>query len=382
MKKYVIAGTIITIVILSMAATYLLWSRTGLEEASPSTQTEQYVTITDFANRTLTLPNNISRIIAIGPGMLRLVAYLDAIDLVVGVERLEKTSVVGRDYAMSFGEKFKELPEIGLGGPGKAPDPELILSVKPELVIMSSTYLAFYDPDELQNRVNATVIVLDYSPATSPDFKLFYKAIDTLGKALNKEKRAQELITYTKSVLADLSGRVEGINTTAVKVYVGAVSSKGAQPFTATQSPYPPLVWLKTPSIADTYGKVPGLLTIQFETLLKEQPDVIFIDENNLKSIVLPDFEKDPSKYLSLKAFKDGRVYGLLPFNYYHSNVAVALADAYYIGKVLYPEKFADIDPADKANEIFKGFVGKPIYDLFLKGGYEGFRNISELFPT
>lgn len=382
MKKYVIASAIIAIVAISVAVAYLLYSRGPQAPTAPPTQAG-YVTITDFANRTLTIPRNISRIVAIGPGMLRLVTYLNATDLVVGVERAEKTwGAVGRDYAMALEERFKELPEIGLGGPGKAPDPELILSVKPQLVIMQTAYLAFYDPDELQRRVNATVIVMDYTPATSPDLELFYRAIETLGKALNREERAQQLIAYTKSLLADLSRRVDGLNTAEVKVYVGGVSARGLQPFTATQSPYPPLVWLRTPSVADAYAKTPGLLSLQFETLLKEQPDVIFIDENSLKPIVLPDFKKDPSKYLSLKAFKEGRVYGLLPFNYYHCNIAVALADSYYMGKVLYPDRFADIDPAGKADEIFTMFVGKPIYDLFLKGGYEGFRNIADMFSS
>lgn len=381
MKKLAIA--LIIVVVLSVTVAYLLYPQvqSGLGEKPPA-QTE-YVSITDFANRTLTLPRNISRIVAIGPGMLRLIVYLNAVDLVVGVEKAEKTwGVVGRDYAMAIKEKIEELPEIGPGGPGNPPDPELILSVKPELVIMHTAYLSFYNPDELQMRINATVIVLDYTPATSPDLELFYKAIEILGKALNREERAQQLIAYTRSLLADLSRRVEGLNTTAVKVYVGGVSARGLQPFTATQSPYPPLVWLKTQSISDAYAKTQGLLSLQFETLLKEQPDVIFIDENSLKPVILPDFKKEPSKYLSLKAFREGRVYGLLPYNYYHCNIAVALANSYYIGKVLYPERFADIDPAEKADEIFRVFVGKPIYDLFLKGGYEGYRNISDLFSS
>jgi iron complex transport system substrate-binding protein len=63
---------------------------------------------------------------------------------------------------------------------------------------------------------------------------------------------------------------------------------------------------------------------------------------------------------LRLEAFKEGRVYGTLPYNYYHTNIAVALADAYYIGKVLYPDKFKDVDPEKKADEIFQVFLGKP----------------------
>ncbi len=45
------------------------------------------------------------------------------------------------------------------------------------------------------------------------------------------------------------------------------------------------------------------------------------------------------------------------------ANYETILADAYYIGKVLYPEQFADIDPAVKADEIYRFVVGVPVYE-------------------
>ena len=44
-------------------------------------------------------------------------------------------------------------------------------------------------------------------------------------------------------------------------------------------------------------------------------------------------------------------------------NHETSLANAYYVGKVLYPEQFADIDPAEKADEIYEFVVGVPVYD-------------------
>ncbi|MEM2602047.1 MAG: iron ABC transporter substrate-binding protein, partial [Candidatus Bathyarchaeia archaeon] len=84
-------------------------------------------------------------------------------------------------------------------------------------------------------------------------------------------------------------------------------------------------------------------------------------------------------KYYRLKAFKIGNVYGILPYNYYHTNVAVALADAYYMGKVLYPDRFGDVDPELKADEIFMAFLGKPLYRQY-KEAYGGFVNLSDIF--
>jgi iron complex transport system substrate-binding protein len=42
--------------------------------------------------------------------------------------------------------------------------------------------------------------------------------------------------------------------------------------------------------------------------------------------------------------------------------VDTALADAYAIGKILYPQAFADIEPEKKADEIYTLLVGKPVY--------------------
>ena len=68
------------------------------------------------------------------------------------------------------------------------------------------------------------------------------------------------------------------------------------------------------------------------------------------------------SYYESLDAFKNGNVYGILPFNYYTTNIDTAMADSYYIGTVLYPEAFSDVDPVAKADEIYEFLVGKGVY--------------------
>jgi iron complex transport system substrate-binding protein len=102
------------------------------------------------------------------------------------------------------------------------------------------------------------------------------------------------------------------------------------------------------------------------EGLLKIDPDVIFIDGGGL-ALVQDDFRKKPEFYKALKAFANDRVYALLPFNWYTTNIDTALADAYAIGKILYPKSFEDVDPEDKTDEIYTFLVGKPVYSLMKK---------------
>ena len=86
-------------------------------------------------------------------------------------------------------------------------------------------------------------------------------------------------------------------------------------------------------------------------------PDVIFIDESGIKFIKKENFIKH------LKAYKTHQIYRILPYNNYMTNIGTAYADTYYIGKVLCPEKFRDIDIKKKTDEIYKFLLGKPCYN-------------------
>jgi iron complex transport system substrate-binding protein len=366
------AALLIAVVVAASALSYFVVKFYIFSEETPKTYVE------DILGRKVALPQKINRVVAIGPGMLRLVCYLNATDLLAGVEESEITwGFTGRDYAMAYGELFRDLPKIGPGGPGKPPAPELILAVKPDLIIMSRTYADMYDPDRLQTETKSTVIVLDYGPAGSLDIEGLANVLKILGTALNRKERAESLIQYIKGLREDLKARTENI-TSRPKIYVGAVSYKGAQPFTTTQVPFPPLQLLYTSSIADKYSNKTGVYFMDFEAILQEQPEIVFIDEGNLNT-VKQDFDKDPGKYCQLAAFRNGKIYGALPYNYYHTNIAVAFADAYYIGKVLYSDRFGDVNPELKADEIFQAFLGKPLYKQY-KEAYGGFESLSDMF--
>ena len=99
---------------------------------------------------------------------------------------------------------------------------------------------------------------------------------------------------------------------------------------------------------------------IDKEKLIQWNPDIIFIDEGGLE-LIRQDYQKNKPFYQVLGAVKKGQIYGQLPYNYYTTNIDTAIANAYHIGKVLYPDHFADIDPVAKANEIYEFLVGQGV---------------------
>ena len=103
-------------------------------------------------------------------------------------------------------------------------------------------------------------------------------------------------------------------------------------------------------------------------------PDVIFVDFNGME-LIKQHYTENPDYYNQLKAVQEGKVYSQISFRSSASNLDMALADTYYAGSVLYPEKFADINPAEKADEIFEKLLGEKFYGVLKENGYE-FRQV------
>ena len=152
-------------------------------------------------------------------------------------------------------------------------------------------------------------------------------------------------------------------------MYVSGVSFKGAHGFEGTEAGYAPLAALKGNNIADATGNS-GAFDMDIEQVLKVDPDYIFVDTSNL-DLVKQQYAENPAFYNSLTAVKENRVFSQISFRFCATNVELALADMYYMATVIYPEAFADVDPVEKANEIFKMFLGADdFYSTLNEAGY------------
>ena len=85
--------------------------------------------------------------------------------------------------------------------------------------------------------------------------------------------------------------------------------------------------------------------------------------------LVNEDYKKNPDFYNSLSAVENKKVYSQPSYNWYTTNVEIAIADAYYAGTIIYPEQFKDVKVEEKADEIYKKFLGKKLYSDFVKEG-------------
>ncbi|WP_419786234.1 iron ABC transporter substrate-binding protein [Pseudodesulfovibrio sp.] len=325
-------------------------------------------TVTDYRGRQVAVPAKVDHVICSGPGSLRLLTYLQAQDMIVAVDDIEtrRSTFDARPYSIA-NPQFRKFPVFGeFRGHD---NPELILTLEPQPQVILKTHPNMgYDPDELAQKTGIPVVGLDYGNLFTYRDKLF-QSLRTMGDVVGKKDRAEEVIAYIQGLIDDLKKRTADIPADKRPlVLVGGVAFKGPHGFQSTEPAYPPFQFVNANNPAYTKGlkgKELSHADVSKEMIVKWNPDILFLD---LSTLQLGDetgglYElKHDAAYQTLTAVKEGKVYGVLPYNWYSRNYGSILANAYYIGKLIYPDRFTDVDPAAKADEIFTFLVGKPVY--------------------
>jgi iron complex transport system substrate-binding protein len=339
--------------------------------------------MTDGLGRNVTIPVNVKKVVCSGAGCLRYLVYLQAQDSIAGVDSLEKTKseIEGRPYVLA-NPQLKDYPLIGEAR-GKD-DPEKIIEVSPQVVLKTgmigqSSVPTATEADTLQSKTGIPVVSLPYGSLSNEKSKAeMYSSLRIMGKVVGKQQRAEEIISYIDATMRDLDKRTANIPESERKTaYVGGVSMAGAHGIVSTEPAYPPFLWINVKNVAAGMGT--DHADIAKEALVDWDPEYIFIDIGTLQlgnEGAIGELKNDPS-LKGLSAVKNGKVYGVIPYNFYSTNYESVLANAYYAGKILYPDQFKDTDPEAKANEIYTFFLGKPVFsDLNKQYNNLGFKQI------
>jgi len=176
------------------------------------------------------------------------------------------------------------------------------------------------------------------------------------------------VIAFFAQEIEELKKRSENIVEPKPLVYVGGVSYNGSFGFNSSEAGYPPFTLVGANSPLKEKANDPLLgnrhAILAKEKILEWNPETLFLDLGTLllgASSGLEELRADPT-YRSLTAVQKGDVYTLLPNTFYHVNHDAVLVNAWFVGKTLYPDRFSDIDPFEKADEIFTFLVGKPVF--------------------
>ena len=363
-------------IILAVAAVLSVVLTAGCVTTDSPQSGEGMVTITDAFGREVTIPENPERIAVVGSGSMRYFMYLGLdTDMFVAVDAQD-----GRLYSYSFEQRpyalaHPELKEKQAVGPtkGVVDNEKLLMSGAEVLFMGGSTSSNAEVANEIQEKTGIPVVMF-YVGNYVTDSEEIQDSLLMLGEILGKEQRAKDLIAYFDAVEDDLQKRVKGLSADET-VYVGGVAYNGVHGLDGTDPTYYPFAVLNLKNAASAVSSVSqtGYAQISKEKLLEWDPDFIIVDLATLTAAeggALVELKNDPS-YKELTAVKNNMVYTVNPHTAMNVNHETTLANAYFIGKLLYPEQFEDIDPVKKADEIYSFVVGEPVFEL-LKENVEG----------
>ena len=313
---------------------------------------KEMIIVTDSYGREVEVPTNVERIIPLSDAP-RLVTYLGLAEKVVGVPSCEHADSPLMAYAWMNNDLWDDLPHVGNDSLGAGEwYPEQIVACNPDLIIC--TYTGDI-ADDIQSQTGIPTIALTTPALFSDEYD---DTLRVIGKACGVLERAEELITYMDTCLLDLENRTKDIADEGKPTILAAGASfKGGHSIDGVYANYPVFEVLNVKDVAVGISDKSGGLLVDKEQILEWNPDMIFFDAGNME-IVKEDYASDPNYFNELKAVQNGELYQWPNSTWHYSNVEIPLATAYYVGAMLYPEAFEDVDFEVKASEIFDMFLG------------------------
>lgn len=343
------------ILLLAFAILSGLFTACGTQEASESSpgHDEEIRIVEDCLGRQVEVPAVANAIVALG-NTPRMITYLGLADRVVGLSGMQAENITPLTaYAYTNKELWADLPSTGTDAMGNTDYyPEVIISAGPDVVFCSYTEDIVED---IERKTGIPVVAVPMGTLFGEDYE---QGLRIIAEVCGIEEKAEELISYINTSLQDLNDRTADLD--SPKVLAAAATFKGAHGIEGVRVKDPLLDAVNAENVAAGITEAEAAV-VDKEQIISWSPEFIFFDSGGMELVNL-DYKDNPGYYEKLSAYQNERLYQYPSATSYWSNVEVSLANCYYVGSLLYPEQFKDIDIEEKANEIFKFFLGADDY--------------------
>ena len=324
--------------------------------------------VTDGLGREIEVPVKIERIVTLG-NATRIAVYLGLEEKIVSTANGDVSENVLQAYGIYHQERWEKLPVVASGGYGEV-NTEAILEAEPDIILCT------YEEDivrSIEAQLGRSVVAAPQGKLFQPDFE---QAVRIFGEACGVSERAEEVLSYLHACLDDLSARTSAIpEDERPTVLAAAATSRTAHGISTVYANSAILAALGVKDVTEGLATGPKGLEVDREQILEWDPDWIILDAGNVY-LVRAEYDEDPDYFAQLTAVREGRLYQWPNSSANYTNVEIPLASAYYTGCLLYPEAFADIDPAAKAEEIYAFFLGHGEYRELLDQNGLGFAEV------
>lgn len=319
-------------------------------------------TVTDILGRRVEIPGSVETIVGLSSAS-RFIVYAGAADKIIGLSELEISGDPGMPFAYANHDIFAECTAVSTGGSGDTFYTEELVVLDPDVIIILTSEAE--KADELQAQLETPVLAVYANNFLDSQFQ---DSLMLIGDVAGTSEHAGEVCRAIQGWIDDLSARTADIpEEEKPSVYNGAMGFRGPHGFEGTSGNYPPFLAVNAKNVADETGEK-GAFLVDLEQVTVWDPDIIFINPSNMY-LVNEDYAKNAAFYDNLQAVKEGRLYSQVSFNYFSTNMELAIADAYYAGVIIYPERFSDLDFNAKAEEIFNTMIGMDYLSVLDEAG-------------
>ena len=315
---------------------------------------EKKLTLIDMADRTVTIPRPVERVVAPCLDGIRTLLSLGAVDKLEGVGYFHH---IPRKYFMLcliVCPRLAELPHVGYyyGELNR----ELIVSLKPDVFFIHATATA----DELQESIGTPVVCVSTLPG---DFEASFEIYKLIGQVIGREKEAEELISYAKEKIAEIAEVTSQIPDSEKPIVFLTRGGPWGESSRKTPVNYAPIDLAGGINLAGECSSINpyGEVTVSKEQIIAWNPDIILVHGLGLQvqgkyAPILEGILSDPDLQ-TVNAVKNRKVY-YTKFKMSGWDPATGLCEVYYMAKLFHPEEFEERDVEEEGNDILKRFYG------------------------
>jgi iron complex transport system substrate-binding protein len=316
---------------------------------------EKQLTLIDNADRVVTVPRPIERVVTGLPDTARLIIALGECDKLVGVATFDKTCLccyispeVAPKCAELCGGRLFGLPEVGRIG---VTNLELTVALKPDVIFGVGLY---GEDDAAQEKTGISAV---FVKPGGHKFEDLYEGAELMGTILNKEDVSQELISFVKEKIDKVRDVTSEIpDDKKPTVYF---ATRGAVLFTRTIDFYEPLNIAGGINVAeDCKAASYGAVDVSKEQIIAWNPDIIIVAYRPDKPADSVEMILSDPDLQTVDAVKNHRVYCSMYPYCAGTPPDINLANMMYLAKLFHPEEFEDLDVEEEGNEIMKRFLG------------------------
>lgn len=333
----------------------------------PAAEPETRIVV-DGLGREIEVPAKVETIVTLGNAS-RMATYLGLADKMITVTSGDNNDSVVMAYGYYNHDIWADLPVCSSGGYGEI-NPEVIIEASPDVILCT------FEEDivaNIEEQLGRKVVAAPQGTLFAEDYE---HALRVFGEACGVSDRAETVIAFIQECLADLDSRTSSIaDDNKPTALCAAATFRGGHGIAGVYANNAVFATVNAKDVTVGYIDAQKGVEVDKEQVLEWNPDLIVLDASNL-GLVENEYAEDPAFFESLNAVKNGELYQWPNSTSNYTNVEIPLVNAYYIGSVMFPEAFADVDFETKAEEIFRFFLGHDGYLSVLNNASMGYGSV------